>query len=116
MDEGIIGADTENGRSTAGRTQFPISRRHLLQAGAATAVAASLLDPFAPSTAAAPSRPGPDENGYDLWLRYREVAHPGRLRGYRRTIRNIVVDGDEQLLQSAGEELGRGLTGLLGQD
>lgn len=116
MDEGISGADTGADRSSADRSRFQISRRRLLQAGAASAVAASLLDPFAPSAAAAPPRPHPDEDGYELWLRYRQVTHPGRLREYRRTIEAVYIDGDDPLLLSAGAELVRGLSGLLGTD
>ena len=29
--------------------------------------------------------PLPDEDGYDLWLRYRQVSSPGRLAEYRAT-------------------------------
>lgn len=126
MAERINGVDDPDDHSSAVRTpaqtsrsprpRGQISRRHLLQASAATAAAASLLDPFAPSTAAVPTGSLPEEDGYDLWLRYREVARPRRLREYRRTLTHVVSPGQHPVLDSARDELQRGLSGLLGQD
>ncbi|MBC7898092.1 MAG: alpha-glucuronidase [Cytophagaceae bacterium] len=57
----------------------------------------------------------PDEDGYDLWLRYRLVSSPGRLAEYRRGIHAIAIDASTPLLQSAARELQLGLSGLLGR-
>jgi alpha-glucuronidase len=57
----------------------------------------------------------PNEDGYDLWLRYRLVTDHARLAEYRATARALVVDGDSPTLRAARDELTRGLTGLLGR-
>lgn len=57
----------------------------------------------------------PNEDGYDLWLRYRRVASPARLAEYRAAARSLVIDGDSPTLAAAREELTRGLEGLLGR-
>ena len=61
-------------------------RRHLV-------VAASVLAIVSDARRAAL----PNEDGYDLWLRYRLVANADRLAEYRTEISRIVVSG-----QSAG--------------
>ncbi|MEU4896358.1 alpha-glucuronidase family glycosyl hydrolase [Streptomyces sp. NPDC044780] len=62
-----------------------------------------------PSTAALPA-----EDGYDLWLRYRQVEDSGQLKRYRAALGTLVRQGGGPLQQSAEDELARGLTGLLG--
>ena len=57
----------------------------------------------------------PAEDGYELWLRYRVVDDPARLREYRHAITALAVDGDSPTLQAARSELERGLRGLLGR-
>ena len=57
----------------------------------------------------------PNENGYDLWLRYRRVADPARLAEYRGAARALIVDGRSPTLAAARDELTRGLEGLLGR-
>ncbi len=57
----------------------------------------------------------PEEDGHELWLRYRLVADPARLREYRQTLRYLVVRGDSPTLRAAREELAVGLRGLLGR-
>ena len=54
------------------------------------------------------------EDGYDLWLRYRQVADPARLAEYRAAATELVVDGGSPTLDAVRDELGRGLRGLLG--
>ncbi|MFI9025369.1 alpha-glucuronidase family glycosyl hydrolase [Streptomyces sp. NPDC053560] len=54
------------------------------------------------------------EDGYELWLRYRQVADPGQLKRYRAALRTLVWQGGGPLQRSAVDELTRGLTGLLG--
>lgn len=71
------------------------------------AIAASLLA-FNPSEAAA-------EDGYDLWLRYRKVGDPVKLRAYENAIREIHVEGDSPTANAIRSELERGLSGLLGR-
>jgi alpha-glucuronidase len=57
----------------------------------------------------------PNEDGYDLWLRYRRVADPARLAEYRGAARALIVDGRSATLAAARDELTRGLEGLLGR-
>ena len=56
------------------------------------------------------------EDGYELWLRYRQVADTARLREYRGAITQLVVLGDSPTMGAARDELARGLRGLLGRD
>jgi len=64
---------------------------------------------------AGPSRVARAEDGYDLWLRYHQVADAARLAEYRAAISSLVVDGDSPTLRAARDELATGLAGLLGQ-
>ncbi|HXY68514.1 MAG TPA: alpha-glucuronidase family glycosyl hydrolase [Gemmatimonadales bacterium] len=57
----------------------------------------------------------PAEDGYELWLRYRTVDDTARLREYRGEITALVAGGDSPTLRAAGDELARGLRGLLGR-
>ncbi|MFC7625072.1 alpha-glucuronidase family glycosyl hydrolase [Microlunatus sp. GCM10028923] len=86
-----------------------ITRRTLLAGGAAGALAAGLLTGAEPAHAAVP------EDGYDLWLRYRQVDDADLLGRYRAALDHVVVLGDHAVLRSAGAELARGLSGLLGR-
>lgn len=56
----------------------------------------------------------PDENGYELWLRYRRVNDEARLGRYRAQIQRVVGDAADATLGCALLELQRGLAGLLG--
>jgi alpha-glucuronidase len=58
------------------------------------------------------------EDGYDLWLRYRQVTDAVKLAEYRAAITGIVVENFQAspTLAAAREELGLGLSGLLGAD
>ena len=87
-----------------------ITRRALLATGAAGALAAGLLPGTTPAFAVPPS-----EDGYDLWLRYPTVGDRDVLESYRAAIDHVVVLGDQEVLRSAGAELARGLSGLLGR-
>ncbi|MGN6421941.1 MAG: alpha-glucuronidase family glycosyl hydrolase [Asticcacaulis sp.] len=65
---------------------------------------------FSASVATAASLP--DEDGYDLWLRYRPVE-----AAYARNLNvSAILGGDTPLQRSAESELQRGLKGLLGRD
>jgi alpha-glucuronidase len=63
--------------------------------------------------AASPARA---EDGYDLWLRYRQVSDPSRLTQYRAAIGDVYVNGSTPTLQIVRDELLRGLRGLLGRE
>ncbi|MDB5112356.1 MAG: Alpha-glucuronidase [Mucilaginibacter sp.] len=53
------------------------------------------------------------ENGYDLWIRYKKIDDPSLLSSYRAAIRQIILSEKSPILQSAGRELNRGISGLL---
>jgi len=57
----------------------------------------------------------PNEDGYDLWLRYRLISNASLLSEYRATITRLVVEGNSPTLQAARRELTTGLQGLLGR-
>lgn len=56
----------------------------------------------------------PDEDGYQLWLRYVPVTHAPTLDAYRAALTQVVLDASSPALAAAQEELARALTGLLG--
>ncbi len=76
--------------------------RTILWAGALLAVC------FAMPAAASPL---PNEDGYDLWLRYRPLGAAAAPYSPRA---RAIVGGDSPTLHAAEDELQRGLTGLLG--
>jgi alpha-glucuronidase len=55
-----------------------------------------------------------DEDGYELWLRYKLIDDANLLEVYRAAIQRIVMKANSPTLQAAQEELQRGLRGLLG--
>lgn len=56
------------------------------------------------------------EDGYDLWLRYREIGETTLRNQYRSHITGILVQGESKTLDAARKELARGSNGLLGQE
>jgi alpha-glucuronidase len=58
----------------------------------------------------------PDEDGYDLWLRYRLVSNASLLASYRASITRLVVEGSSPTIAAARDELVTGLRGLLGRE
>jgi alpha-glucuronidase len=58
------------------------------------------------------------EDGSNLWLRYLKIADEAKLAEYRSALTGIAVAGFESspTLAAAREELGLGLTGLLGRE
>lgn len=60
------------------------------------------------------SAPAQAEDGYDLWLRYRPVEAAARA-GYLPHARSVVGGNPSPVLNAAGAELMRGLSGLLGR-
>jgi alpha-glucuronidase len=89
-----------------------VSRRKFVGtslAGAAGLCAGSLAIRTAAALASAPL---PDEDGYKLWLRY---APPGdAARNYRKTVRQIRVDGASATAGIIRDELRAGAASLLG--
>jgi alpha-glucuronidase len=73
---------------------------------------------FALVVVVAPSTPGrqaaANEDGYDLWLRYRRVTDAARLAEYRAAVTQIVVSGATETVGAARDELTTGVEGLLG--
>lgn len=86
----------------------------------AALAACSSLNPWSAKEAvlsrneAAPNRL-PDEDGYELWLRYRPVDGAW-LDRYRAGAAALVVTGSSATMKAAQDELMRGLGGLLGRN
>ena len=57
----------------------------------------------------------PDEDGYDLWLRYPLIDDAERLAEYRAAIQQVFFPVTTPTLIAARDEVLRGLSGLLGQ-
>jgi alpha-glucuronidase len=57
----------------------------------------------------------PNEDGYELWLRYRPVADASRLAEYQRCVQAVVGRAQDVTLGIALNELRRGLSGLIGR-
>ncbi|MHA6249041.1 alpha-glucuronidase family glycosyl hydrolase [Pontibacter sp. CAU 1760] len=55
------------------------------------------------------------EDGYRLWLRYDQLQDVSKLESYRQALREVVLEGNSATLAIAKKELGKGLSGLLGQ-
>jgi alpha-glucuronidase len=55
-----------------------------------------------------------NEDGYDLWLRYRALSASPRRSEYRRALARLVVQASSPTLDAARDELVKGLGGLLG--
>ncbi|GAB3433759.1 alpha-glucuronidase family glycosyl hydrolase [Flindersiella endophytica] len=95
------------------------SRRRLLAGGGAIAAGGLLLpSPIAWAEAfetQAQALAAADEDGHELWLRYRLVDNSVRLSAYRRALTHVVAPGDDDVLRSAAGELQRGLAALTGR-
>lgn len=57
-----------------------------------------------------------NEDGYELWLRYRPIENAQLLAQYRQTIRQVSVPGQNATAEIIRNELGNALPTLLGQD
>jgi alpha-glucuronidase len=55
------------------------------------------------------------ESGYDLWLRYVPVSDANTLSSYKNAASQIVIQGTSATMTAAGNELIKGIQGLLGQ-
>ena len=56
----------------------------------------------------------PDEDGYELWLRYPRVEDASLLQYFRQRLGSVEVDGESATLDVVRDELQDGLSGLLG--
>ena len=56
-----------------------------------------------------------NEDGYELWLRYRLVDDPTRLKQYREAIQNVAIIGESQTVRIIRSEFTRALPSMLGQ-
>ena len=56
-----------------------------------------------------------DEDGYRLWLRYEPIADPARRAAVRAAFARPAIAGASPTAAAARDELGRGLSGLLGE-
>ncbi|MEZ4668305.1 MAG: alpha-glucuronidase family glycosyl hydrolase [Anaerolineae bacterium] len=65
---------------------------------------------------AMPTSSLPNEDGYELWLRYCLVDDEAVLASYRSAIQAVVMDADTPTLQAAQNELRLALPNLLGRD
>jgi alpha-glucuronidase len=54
------------------------------------------------------------EDGYELWLRYKNIDNTDKLEEYRKNLQAVHFPGDSPTLQAAREELTKGIEGLLG--
>ncbi|MGC4093922.1 MAG: alpha-glucuronidase family glycosyl hydrolase [Polyangiaceae bacterium] len=63
--------------------------------------------------ASAPIPPA-DDDGYRLWLRYEPLAEGSLRDAYRKAFTGVDVDGASATLRAARDELGRGLSSMLG--
>ncbi|MFF1921211.1 alpha-glucuronidase family glycosyl hydrolase [Streptomyces sp. NPDC058221] len=97
-----------------------IRRRSILTAAAIASAAGSLALAAPASAQPVPAADGssggvlPAEDGYELWLRYRRIQDPDRLRRYRDALGSLVWQGGGPVQRSAVDELVRGLSALLG--
>ncbi len=96
---------------------MPLNRREFLQAGLAAALpplpspAASLRQAASPVPAALP-----DEDGYELWLRYRPVRDSQLLAHYRAATAFVVQRVAGPMAQSITDELSRACQGMLARN
>jgi alpha-glucuronidase len=83
----------------------------------AVVAALALLSPVAtrPVRELSARTPVADEDGYDLWLRYRSLPHGARYTEYRRLLSHVVIETHSPTLDAARDELAEGLRGLLDQ-
>ncbi len=66
------------------------------------------------SNLVSPGRLPPDEDGYELWLRYAPVTDAPMLAAYRAAVTQIVFGGDSPTLRAARDELTFALERMLG--
>ncbi|MFD8091439.1 alpha-glucuronidase family glycosyl hydrolase [Streptomyces malaysiensis] len=94
------------------RSEYEYSRRRVLQASALAF--ATVLSPWGTAAGFAQSAGTPDEDGYDLWLRYRPLTDARRLAEYRKALAALARQGEGPVMDSAELELRRAARGLTG--
>ncbi|MEU2689847.1 alpha-glucuronidase family glycosyl hydrolase [Streptomyces hygroscopicus] len=94
------------------RSAYEFSRGRVLQASALALVA--VPSPWGTAAGFAESAGVPDEDGYDLWLRYRPTADVRRLAEYREALAGLARQGEGPVMDSAELELRRAARGLTG--
>ncbi|MBI0377268.1 glycoside hydrolase, partial [Streptomyces albiflaviniger] len=94
------------------RSEYEYSRRRVLQASALAL--ATVLSPWSAAAGFAASAGIPDEDGYDLWLRYRPTADPRRLEEYRKALAGLARQGEGRIMENAELELRRAVEGFIG--
>lgn len=97
-----------------------LTRRELLATGVVAGIAVANSSPRAHAAPAAQAATPvsvavPDEDGYDLWLRYRPVVDVDLLAHYRAAAARVVRLMAGPLAQSITDELDRACTGMLDQ-
>lgn len=55
------------------------------------------------------------DDGYRLWLRFDEISDTRIRDTYRKNLQQVVLEGESPVLKTAGKELSKGLSGLLGR-
>ena len=89
--------------------------RILARAGAMVSALALLMPPRSMPAHELSARAAPaDEDGYDLWLRYRRLPAGARASEYRRSLARVVLETHSPTLDAARDELVAGVGGLLG--
>ncbi|MGA9365550.1 MAG: alpha-glucuronidase family glycosyl hydrolase [Bacteroidota bacterium] len=56
------------------------------------------------------------DDGYQLWLKYKEIDDVELLKQYQRSISSFIVMGESETCRVVRDELTRGLSGLLGKE
>ena len=56
------------------------------------------------------------DDGYELWMSYRQLDDAIRLKEYRQVLSSIVIQSNSETLNIIREEVSKGLDGLLGVD
>ncbi|WP_262697965.1 MULTISPECIES: alpha-glucuronidase family glycosyl hydrolase [Streptomyces] len=94
------------------RSAYEYGRRRVLQASALAF--AAVLSPWSTAAGFAASAAIPDEDGYDLWLRYRPTTDPRRLEEYRKALAGLARQGEGGVMGNAELELRRAARSLTG--
>ncbi|MBU3862739.1 hypothetical protein KN815_00965 [Streptomyces sp. 4503] len=94
------------------RSEYEYGRRRVLQASALAF--ATVLSPWGTVAGFAAPAGIPDEDGYDLWLRYRPTIDPRRLAEYRKALTGLARQGEGPVMANAERELRRAAQGLTG--
>ena len=115
------GGSTPGGAPGTGGSSMPKGGASASSGGATTITTATSTGGSASTTGGTssayvkPSTPPADEDGSELWLRYKLVSLPSRLAEYQAALASVVSAGSSATLQAAQAELVKGLGGLTGK-